>query len=397
MTVCMLVWNYWPGREGGAERQCRKLSRALSARGVKIMVLTHKTKCWGRRTVFDQDIPIVRLGILAPVAAIALWVQQQKIRWSKTAQAGSPSEQPERTWGITTPFWFLARLSFMIAATRYLARQRRGLSLIHVYESNWIAGFASWLGQRNGLPVLLIGPDVPFRSTLLEWRLRNHFIALNNAMATELETAHIDPARIHLIPNGVDIPSAAAAPGENCTVLFVANFSQGPRLKAYDVLLKAWALIHRQNPGIRLIMIGGGDSRPWQKLAFALGCEDSVSFQGFRDDLEDEYRRAAVFVLPSRTEGMSNALLEAQSHGIPAVVSAIPGNLAVVSDGYHGLVVPVNDAEALAAAITRLLQDPPLRAKLGALARQRMVENFSFASVSALVHGLYSKITARGE
>lgn len=403
MTVCMLIWNYWPGSEGGAERQCRQLSHTLSGRGIKVLVLTHRKNCWGRKTVFDRGIPVVRLGRLAPVAAVALRVHQLKIRWSKKAQGATADGTPVRAWGITTPIWFLARASFMIAAALYLAKRRHGISLIHVYESNWIAGFASWLGRRCGLPVVCktatfpclppLGPDVPFRALWLRWRPQVHFIALNSAMAAELEAAGIDRHRIHLIPNGVDIPPEAAAPERENHVLSVANFSQGPRLKAYDILLKAWALVQQQNPAARLIMIGGGDSRPWQKMVSALGCAASVTFMGFQDGLRDEYRRAAVFVLPSRTEGMSNALLEAQSHGVPAVVSDIPGNRAVVHDGCNGLIVPVGDVQALATAITRLLRDRQLREKLGAQARQRMMESFSFTSVSARIHDLYATIT----
>lgn len=404
MTVCMLVWDYWPGREGGAQRQCRKLSHALPGRGINAIVLTQRAGWLDRREIRDQDIPIIRLGLFAPLAAVALRIHQWKSRRSATARAGRPSTAPARTWGISTPFWFLARLSFMVAAARYLARHRRALSLIHVYESNWIAGFASWLGQRAGLPVCCktatlpclapLGPDVPFRAALLRWRLQCHFIALHGAMAAELQAARVIPARIHVIPNGVDIPSGPAAPGENRDVLFVANFSQGPRLKAFDVLLTAWALVHRQNRLARLVMVGGGDSRPWRQLAVALGCDESIAFKGFSGDLAADYRRAAVFVLPSRTEGMSNALLEAQSYGLPAVVSAIPGNRAVISDEDNGLVVPVDDAPALAAAIVRLLQDAPLRAKLGIRARQRAMEDFSFALVAGRIHDLYVTLAA---
>jgi glycosyltransferase involved in cell wall biosynthesis len=91
---------------------------------------------------------------------------------------------------------------------------------------------------------------------------------------------------------------------------------------------------------------------------------------------------------------MSNALLESQSWGIPAVVSAIPGNRAVVDDETNGLVVPVDDARALAAAIVRLLADPALRARLGGQARQRMIRDFSIASVAARIASLYREIAA---
>ena len=404
MPICMLIWDYWPGREGGAQRQCRKLSKALSDRGIRILVITQRTSWLGKRSILDRDIPIVRLGLFAPLAAIAIWIHKWKIRWSKTAHTQFQATAHMRQWGITTPFWWLARFSFMIAVKRYIAKNRRGLSLIHVHELNWIAGFASRLGAETGLPVVCkaatlpcltpLGPDVPWRSALLHWRLQIHFIALNSEMAAELKAADINAARIHVIPNGVEIPSEQASPQDNSDVLFIANFTQGTHLKAYDVLLKAWDLVRIQNRQTRLIILGGGDKRPWQKFALDLGCEDSISFKGFSDKLDGFYRRAAMFVLPSRREGISNALLEAQSWGIPAVVSAIPGNLAVVSHGQNGLVVPVNNAQELAESILRLLNDPALRAELGKEARRRMIEEFSITAVAARIHALYQALTA---
>lgn len=406
MTVCMLIWDYWPGREGGAQRQCRKLARALAARGVKVEVVTQRPRWAGRRTILDQGIPVVRLGLFAPLANIAHGIRTWKIRWAGPARSGPRPEAPARTWGITTPLWRLARSSFMAAARRYVSGKRREFSLIHVHESNWIAGFASLLGDATGLPVLCkaatlpclapMGPDVPRRSSLLRGRPRVHFIALNGGMEAELREAGVDAGRIHRVANGVEIPPEPASPQDREEVLFIANFSQGAQAKAYDVLLRAWGIVRRQERRSGLVMAGGGDPRPWQRLAGELGCADSVAFPGFVNDLDELYRRAAVFVLPSRREGMSNALLEAQSWGIPAVVSDIPGNLAVVRHGENGLVVAVDDAEELAGAILRLLKDPWLRKELGERARQRMIDDHSLAAVSARIQGLYRELTASG-
>ncbi|MBN2400220.1 MAG: glycosyltransferase family 4 protein [Candidatus Aminicenantes bacterium] len=80
-----------------------------------------------------------------------------------------------------------------------------------------------------------------------------------------------------------------------------------------------------------------------------------------------------------------------------AVVSAIPGNLAVVSDEFNGLVVPVDDPDAFAAAILRLLEDPQLRARLRTQARQRMIDHFSITVISARVHDLYLQLASPAE
>ena len=404
MTVCMLIWDYWPGREGGAQRQCRKLSHALAQNGVEVMVVTQRGHWLGRRAVSDRNTRIVRLGALAPLAALAIGMRKWKIRWSSRSHIHYQSAGKQRQAGPTTPFWWLARLSFMMAVTCLVLRNRRHMDLIHVHEANWIAGFASWLGAKAGLPVVCkvatwpclspLGPDVPFRAILRRWQKEPHFVALYNEMAEELKKAEIEPTKIHVIPNGVTIPDNPA-PGQNdFNVLCIANFSQETHLKAYDILFRGWDLVRLRNGRARLIMVGGGDSSPWRTLARQLGCEDSISFAGSIADLDRFFIDTAVFVLPSRIEGMSNALLESQSWGIPAVVSAIPGNRAVVDDETNGLVVPMDDARALAAAIVRLLADPAFRARLGGQARQRMIRDFSIASVAARIASLYREIAA---
>ena len=141
-------------------------------------------------------------------------------------------------------------------------------------------------------------------------------------------------------------------------------------------------------------MVGGGDARPWEEYAAKLGIGDSVRFPGESRDVDSSYRQAAVFVLPSKCEGMSNALLEAQSWGIPAVVSDIPGNRAVIEDGVNGIVFPVGDAQRLAAGIVRLLDSPTERQAMGHAGRRRMVQEFSIDTVAARLAGVYREVAA---
>jgi glycosyltransferase involved in cell wall biosynthesis len=407
MTACMLIWDYWPGREGGAQRQCRKLSQALAQRGVRVLVITQRSRWLSKKSFSDQGTRIIRLGMFAPLAAVAIWLRTWKVRRTSTDPGKSPGNKKQRLAGPTTPFWWLARLSFMAAAAWFIFRNRRELDLIHAHESNWIGGFASWLGVRAGLPVVCkvatwpclepMGPDVPFRATLRHWQRRPYFIALNGAMAEELKNNGIAAEKIRVIPNGVLIPAQPALCQNDFNVLCIANFNQENHLKAYDVLLKAWKQVHLRNPRARLTMAGGGDSRPWRNLARQLGCAVAIAFVGSIPDLDSYFKSTAVFVLPSRIEGMSNALLETQSWGIPAVVSDIPGNRAVVRDNANGLVVPVDDAAALAEAILRALADPGLRTRLGRQARQRISENYSLPVIAARIMEFYQEMTGAGK
>ncbi len=106
-----------------------------------------------------------------------------------------------------------------------------------------------------------------------------------------------------------------------------------------------------------------------------LGVAGRVDWHGVVTDPHAFYHTANFFVLPSRVEGTPNALLEAMSCGLPVIVSdGAPGPLELVEDGVTGLVVPVNDAAALAVALRRLASDGELRSRLGEAARARVSE-----------------------
>ena len=142
--------------------------------------------------------------------------------------------------------------------------------------------------------------------------------------------------------------------------------------KGLDVLLRAFASLPESvRDGWSVTLVGEGPERQaLEKLAADVGVEDSVCFEGFRSDPLVFMRRASIFALPSRFEGMPNALLEAMAAGLPSVVSdASPGPLEMVSDGRQGLVVPCDDVSAFAAALQRLMLDGDLRHRCGDAAK----------------------------
>jgi glycosyltransferase involved in cell wall biosynthesis len=146
--------------------------------------------------------------------------------------------------------------------------------------------------------------------------------------------------------------------------------------KALDVLLEAFALCAEEYRECRLALVGEGElEAALRAQAARLGIAEQIDWCGLVKDPLPHYDTAQVFVLPSRIEGMPNALLEAMGCGVPVIVSdGTPGLLEVVEHGVTGLVVPVNDAVALAAALRLMLSDAPLRRRLGMAARERVLE-----------------------
>ena len=406
MKVVFLIWSYWPGLEGGSERQCRKVARAVTARGIDCEVVAARTSWAMRRQETDAGVIVNRLGWFCPVAEA---VGRAVHRWGagRTGDGDSTSRQQALAFWLLLPWVWLARLSFMVDVSRHAARWR-GLPLIfHLHEPSWLGGYAVWLARRVGavvicqeatFPVLQPpGYDVPLRKRWQALRPLAWHLAMAPYIRDALISRGIPANRVFDLPNGVSLPEAPAPHPASREVLYVGNFSQGTHWKAFEILIGAWAEVRARVSDARLCLVGGGDRAPWEDLATRLGCRESLSFVGRVDNPDPYYRRAAVFVLPSRVEGLSNALLEAQSWGLPCVVSDIPGNTAVVADGENGLVVPVGNAQALGEAIARLLLDPALRERLGANARRKAAAEYDIARVTDRLIDFYRHVLRRSE
>ena len=142
--------------------------------------------------------------------------------------------------------------------------------------------------------------------------------------------------------------------------------------KGLDVLIRAFGSLPESIRGAwTLIVVGDGPERQaLVDLVAEEGLTEQVSFQGFRSDPVLFMRRSSIFALPSRFEGMPNALLEAMASGLPSVVSdASPGPLEMVRHRIEGLVVPTDDVKAFAEALELLMLDPELRERCGLAAK----------------------------
>ncbi len=209
--------------------------------------------------------------------------------------------------------------------------------------------------------------------------------------------AGADPARVHLISPGVDIPQQARGKRRagRPTVLTVARI--GERYKGHDVVLRALALIRARVPDVEWVVIGDGPLRPGlQRAADDQGLQDCVRFLGTISDAErDRWLRSAhVFTMPSRVpaggfagEGFGIVYLEAGAHGLPVVAGDEGGALDAVVPGVTGLLVDPRNHVAVAEAITELLIDHPRAQAIGG-AGARRARQFAWPSVSRRVEDL---------
>lgn len=226
------------------------------------------------------------------------------------------------------------------------------------------------VAERNDPARQRLGPPWDFLRRAVYRRA--HLVTANSRTGLAALAAFVPQEKLAFAPNPLPPPPPGAPATKRAP--FFLTVGRLHRQKAYDVLLAAFAEIAPELPEWRLVAIGEGElGAALAAQARALGIADRVDWLGRLADPWPYYRAADVFVLPSRFEGTPNALLEAMSCGAPPIVSdAAAGALDFVAHDDSGLVTPVEDVGALAAAMRRLARDPTLRARLGAGARARV-------------------------
>ena len=223
--------------------------------------------------------------------------------------------------------------------------------------------------------------------------------------------------KIVVIRNGVDVSRFGARndgaalrrelglPAKAPLVTMLARLSP---VKGIDQFLEAAAKLRGTHPDACFLLVGECYTRGSQREIVVdqayrkelqdkvdrLGLTDRVMFTGLRKDVPDVLAASAVSVLPSLSEGISNTLLESMAAGVPVVATRVGGTPEAVTDGEQGLLVPPGDATALASAISRILSDPLLAARLGNNGRRRVIEEFSFEAVVRRTEALYRDLLA---
>jgi colanic acid/amylovoran biosynthesis glycosyltransferase len=211
--------------------------------------------------------------------------------------------------------------------------------------------------------------------------------------------------KILVLPVGVRISDypEAEAPREEGLILSVGRLAEA---KGFRYAIDALAALRLRVPSARYAIAGGGGERAaLERLTRERGVEDAVSFLGEQSDAEVAalYRRASIFVLPSvraangAEEGQGLVLQEAQAAGLPVVSTRIGGIAEGMIEGETGLLVPEKDSAALAAAMARLLEDAPLRARMGRAGRAFAAANYDVPMLARRLIGLYGSLSAPKE
>lgn len=225
-------------------------------------------------------------------------------------------------------------------------------------------------------------------NTFKQYSLNRRVIAVSRAVRAFLIDHGVPADKIDVVYDGtpeLDAVSAErraelrASLGLGPADVAVAMTARVVPWKGHGLLLGALGLLRDRRPGLHLYVIGDA-SNPYgetlERQAADAGLGASVHFLGYRDDVAQLLASMDLFALPSGTEGLSMAILEAMSAGLPVVATRVGGVSEVVEHGETGLLCPFGDERALADAIASLAADRGLRASMGERGRRRHRERF---------------------
>jgi len=357
---------------GGAEKQALELSKTLSAKGASVRVITRAVDGSPANEIVE-GIEVTRLPVLG-----------------------------------TGP---LNALSFLRASLKKLKEWKGTYDVVHTHLAGSPALAAGWIARRTGvLAVAKVGGGrgigeiavsrrtAPGRLKLaLFRRLPIRFVCVTQDLVEELSEAGLKENAV-VIPNGVDTthyrpPKAGEKEAlrsqlglpSGTLFLYVGRFA--PEKLLPDLIGR---FAERTSPDSSLVCVGSGpEEEAMRRAADASGLGSRLRVIAPMGPIEEVYRACDVFVLPSTSEGLSNALLEAMSSGLAVLGTCVGGTAEAVRSDQEGLLYPVGDPDALRGALARLSSSESDRARFGSAARKRVLSRFSLDSVAESYLSLY--------
>jgi glycosyltransferase involved in cell wall biosynthesis len=285
-----------------------------------------------------------------------------------------------------------------------IRRQRPDLVRCYNVEALFHAEPAAALARRpvlyyNGGRVL---PESPRRVRLERWLcrgVRGIVVPSRDLMDYMVRVVGLPAGSLRVIENGVDLdrfrPGRLTADERGALGLpregrLIGAVGRLVAQKDYPSLLRAFVAVAERVPEARLVIAGEGALRgELEGLKDQLGLKGRAFFLGARTDMPVLYRAMEALVSTSRWEGLSNVLLEAMASGLPPVMTRVEGVGRVITDGEDGLIVEPEDPAGTAAAVTRVLTEPALAARLSEAARQKVQREFSLQRMVRDYEALY--------
>lgn len=418
--ICVAITTFSPF-VGGAETQTLAQCQFLLERGYDIQVVTfHHQKVWAEREII-HGVPVRR------VARVLLGTREHWPRFlQRLAYLCAMFVMSWTLWQQRDQYDILqiCQFSLLVLPLALVCRMTHKPMTIVV-----ISAGAGKPTKTNAPATLLAGPLDPHTPWLqvdgktwidgdlygleqagklvtnymraLLTKLGAIVIVLSTRMEQYLIEHNFYLPGTRLVPNGVDIKRFFPAPVDVSTgerPLTVVCVSKMRYEKGIDVLLQAWHLVREQLPEAKLLLVGNGPIQPQlTQLAEALNILQSVEFAGLQSDVPAQFQRGFIATLPSRWEGMPNALLEAMACGSACVATRVSGSEDLIQDGVNGLLVEPDDYQGMAHALLSLLRDPEKAQNYGRAARTTVEQNYTLEQVIDMYGDIYQSLTETGE
>jgi len=387
MQVLMVASEYPPAKVYGLGRAVHDLSRALVARGDEVHVLTN--------SIGGRDQEMVMEGVAV-----------HRINYP------GPPEPPDPTSCVVQFNLCLIERAYQLLPAV------KSIDLVHAHD--WLVGLASRsIARRLQLPLVTTIHDMAVGKHFGQLDRPQQYIAFTERWLTDeserviacsdfikgelVQHCGAEPAKVDVIPCGVD-PAPLQLPvnlpafrsvfcrPEERLLLYVGRLD---REKGVEVLIRGFAALRPREARLRLVIVGEGQVRgQLQELVGGLGLAEVVTFLGYvaPPALGAVFQCAEMVVVPSLYEPFGMVALEAMAAGRPVIVSDAGGLRELIIDGETGLRVPAGDAEAITAAMSRLLDDQALAARLAAQGQERARGEFSWDRVAHLTRSCYARV-----
>ena len=378
----MLVTNF-DAFTGGVQRNSRLILSELNKRGVRTYVCA--------RNYYNLDKNETKDGTV----------------FHRSPVVGSSRAANGIVYLIDTLFWLIVN--------------RKKYDVVHcqqMFGPTMVAAVSSFITGKPILTRITLSGDTGEakavrRMPLSSLRVRlikrvAKWVALSSEMKAELEELGVPAGKIRVIPNSTELPATPAfdeparsemrrnleLPYDKIAV-FAGRLSEE---KGLDTLMEAWHSVNQTCPDAHLLLLGeGGEYRnveaELKRRCEELGLNGNVHFLGHVANAKDYILACDVFVLPSKAEGMSNALVEAFACGAAIVATDIPANAEICENGANSLLVPVGEPAPLHDAIMRLFDSPDLRERIGRGARSKAERELSVETMINSYIESYREIT----
>jgi glycosyltransferase involved in cell wall biosynthesis len=315
---------------------------------------------------------------------------------------------------LAVPTWVIPqRHSLDVDWIIHLARRLRshGVDLMHAHEFGMNV-YGSLLSVFTGIPIVMTVHGKNYYTQKLRRRLAYRFVAIQGqvvAVSEDLKTylvnsVGIPGARITVLHNGINLEQFCVGRDQReqvrrelCvsdTQFLIGTVGNLYPVKGQTDLLNAAAKVLTRFPQTVFFLAGRGPLlADLQRETHILGIEKHIRFLGFREDVPALLAAADIFVLPSRSEGLSVSILEAMAAGKPVVATDVGGNRESIIEGQTGFLSRSGDAAALAEGLCRLLDHPDQIPSIGREGRRRVGDLFSVQKMVSNYEAVYETLT----